>query len=221
MSKTKVLIFINPSARSTIILTKHIGKFIDQINQHLFLDIRPVNSKNVAAIAKMGITRTPTLIHGGRQYVSLEKIISLLTPPRAARETGSLDATDPDELTHKYMDSVVYAKDDGMEETEAGVFDQEIRRKMMQFQKRRPAMQGVSEDKMIKGGRKIKAIKHTAHDFATDDDFRQAAKISDTDKTPSRFAESDRSEYILEDYMNEEADRSGRVKNNKPIRWPT
>jgi hypothetical protein len=218
--KPRVQIFVKPKAKSTILLTKHIGKYIDRINKYLILDIVQVTEKNVTAIKKLGISRTPTLIHNRKQYVSLEKIVRILTPPDESKDQYGVDVGSPDELVHKYHDSVINMNDDGEEDDPSVRREDEIRRKMAAFQKRRPEMQGVNEDKYIRGGRKVVARQAARSKFANDDEFRKASRVDDVVETPTKkYIDEQDGDAILEDYYNMEADRFGRKPNRKPIRW--
>jgi hypothetical protein len=217
--KTKIIIFVNSKAASTKILTKHVSKHIDALNKVIHLEIVRVTEKNVAQIKQMGVTRTPTLLYKNKKYVSLEKIIQILTPPKHTKESFGLDIGSPDELIHKYHDGVINAQDDDDEDDPRISREDDIRRKMTAFQKRRPEMLGVEKIRKIKGGRKVVA-RTVKSKFRNDNEFRQAAGIDGQEETPRKqYFDDQDGESILEDYYNAEADRMGRKPNHKPIRW--
>jgi hypothetical protein len=223
MKKTKVTIFIKKDAKSTKILTEFIAKNIDELSKFLVIDLKQVTAKNAGEVKRLGVDRTPTLVYNGKRYVSLEKIIRILTPPKNARETYGLDTGNPDELIHKYHNGVIHTRDDDEEDDPRINRDDEIRRKMASFQKRRPQMMGMeSSDRYLRGGRKITARKRGKNEFNNDDEFRREARVDEQEDTPhSRYFSEEDGDLILENYYNHEADLQGRKKNTKPIRWST
>jgi hypothetical protein len=220
-AKKKVTIYVQPGAKSTIILTKHISKHIDNLNKILVINIIQVTEKNVASIKKMGITRTPTLISGKTKCVVLKNIMQALTPPQNAKERYGVDVGSPDELVQKYFDGVINTQDDEGDDDPQISREDEIRRKMSAFQKRRPEMRGLDDkDKYIRGGRKVVTRQAKKAKFDSDTDFRQAAGIDEQEETPHRrYLDDQDGASILEDYYNAEADKMGRKPNKKPIRW--
>lgn len=220
--KSKVLIFVKPGAKSTQILTRHIGKHIDSLNKVLLVEIIQVSEKNVAAVKKMGVTRTPTLVSGKKKCVSLEKILRALTPPQNTKEGYGIDVRSPDELVQKYFDGVINTQDDEEEDDPRVSREDDIRRKMSMFQKRRPEMKGLEKDnkRYIRGGRKIVAKKGGKNKFRSDSEFRKESGVDEQEDTPrKRYFDDQDGDRILEDYYNAEADHQGRKPNNKPIRW--
>src|SRR5271163_4881619 len=171
--KQKIQIFVNPGSGSTSTLTKHIGKHIDSINQLLILDIIQVTEKNFPSIKKIGVSKTPTLIYQGKHYVGVDKIIRILTPP--AKDRRNLESSlSSDELVRKYHESIYNSYDDNdSDETE----DDDIHRKIAAFQKRRPEMEGVNDNKYVRGGRKVVAKGNVGSRFDSDDEFRKASNV--------------------------------------------
>ena len=213
MSKPVVAIYINPEAQSTKILRNFIAKHIDQINQHLFIKLIKVTKKNVQMVKKKGIDSTPTLVHHRKKFVSLEKIIKILTPPAEHRDHYGYGNTSSDDLVHQYHSTILDTGDDNREDDELdpGVRESVIRQKMAAFQKRRPQMEGVEKQKTIKGGRKVKAAQQTKSKFDNDDDFFRATGVGTVKDTPSkRYMEEADGDLILEDYFLEEAMKSGK-----------
>jgi hypothetical protein len=225
MKKIKVVVYIKKDAASTKALTNFIAKNIDEISRTVIIDLKPVTAKNVEEIKRLGIDRTPTLVYGGKKYISLERIVKILTPKRntsaGGREGYGADASNPDELIHKYQDGVINTGDNDYEDDPRVTREDEIRRKMASFQKRRPQMSGMEgSDRYLKGGRKIVNKRSNKGRFDDDDDFRRATGVDDQEDTPqNKYLDETDGNLILEDYYNHEADLQGRKKNTKPIRW--
>lgn len=213
MSKPVVVIYINPGAQSTKILDQFLAKHIDQINEHLFVKRIKVTSKNVSMVKKKGIDHTPTLVYNRRKFVSLEKIIKILTPPAENKDHYGYGNTSSDDLVHQYHSTILDTGDDNREDDDLDPDTRTnvIRQKMAAFQKKRPQMDGVDVKNKLKGGRKVTARQPAKSKFDTDDEFRRAAKVDSVAETPSRkYMDEDDGAMILEDYYLEEANRSGK-----------
>jgi hypothetical protein len=213
MSKPVVIIYINPGAQSTKILDQFLAKHIDQINEHLFVKRIKVTSKNVAMVKKKGIDHTPTLVYNRRKFVSLEKIIRILTPPAEHKDHYGYGNTSSDDLVHQYHSTILDTGDDNKEDDDLEPDNRTnvIRQKMAAFQKRRPQMDGVEGSRKLKGGRKVKTVQPTKSKFDTDEEFRKAARVDNIAETPSRkYMDEDDGAMILEDYYLEEANKSGK-----------
>jgi len=215
-----VRIYLKEGAKSTKILLNHICKYIGDLAKVMVLKPIYIDKKNVAAAQKIGISRTPTLIYKDKHYVSLEKIVQVLTPPKRAKLGFGLSANSPDELIHSYHDGIMNAQDNDDDDDDPRINrDEDIRRKMAAFQKKRPQMKGVGDEKYIKGGRKVVA-KSVKSKFKSDSEFREAAGIDEIKATPSKkYYDDEDGDSILEEYYNSEADKMGRKPNHKPIRW--
>lgn len=218
MQKPRVTIFVKPGAPTTIALTKHIGKYIDELTKVLTLDIVQVTSKNITSVKAAGVTRTPTLLHNKKLYTDIEKIVRMLTPSKQAKEQYGLAGGCPEDLTYRYMCSIIDAGEEEDEDPRIAR-DEDIRRKMSAFQKKRPEMKGVGQDRMLKGGRKVVA-KQVKSTFKNDSEFRQTAGLDSEKQTPvGEYMGDEDGSLLLEEYYNQEADLFGRKPNKKPIRW--
>lgn len=218
--KLRVQLYVQPKAKSTLILTNHLGKYIDHINKRIHIDIIYVNDGNLRVVQQRGITRTPTMVCNGKYYTCLEKIISILTPPSNVREQFGIENASPEELVSRHQEAVINAAPDEEEDNPGIKREEELQRKMAAMQRKRPEMEGVNDASKIRGGRKIVSRQTVKSSFNNDEDFRAASNI-DVDPTPVKeyYGEEDGAR-TLEAYYNMEADRCGRRLNNKNIRWP-
>jgi hypothetical protein len=217
-TKPVLYLYIKQDAKTTKILLNFIGKHIDAINKKFVIKSTMVTSKNAAEVKSKGVSRTPTLIVGKQKYETLEKIVKVITPATERKEGFGFSTRSPEELTQSYLDGVLNSKDD--DDDPVSGFDEDFRRKMANFQKRRPAMEGVEKSSMLKGGRKITAKKKVPQSFSDDSEFQEFAGVNNLENTPSDkyFSETD-GDALLEEYYNKLADEGGRKPNNKRIRW--
>lgn len=211
MGKPTVIIYVQPDAKSTEILTNFIAKHLDRINHSLTVRIIRVTARNAKLVKQSGIERTPTLVYDGRKFVTLEKIVKILTPPELNQDNYGYGNTSSDELIHKYQNAILDTGDED-DETDPGVRGEVLRQKMAALQKRRPAMEGVDKSRQLRGGRKVTARPPAKAKFDSDDDFRKATRVDNIEDTPTKADYMDETDgaRILEDYFNDEADRSGR-----------
>lgn len=213
MNKPSVVIYVNPTSDSTKILLKFIGKFIDQINEHLVIKMIKVTKQNVDQVKAKGIERTPTLVYERKKYVSVEKIIKILTPPAEQKDHYGYGITSSDELVHTYHDAILNADDDedALDEDNPENRADVIRQKMAAMQKRRPEMSGVDSTKKLKGGRKLKNNPMGKRKFESDDDFVKASRTDNIESTPIKgYMDEADGALLLEEYYLEEAKRSGK-----------
>jgi hypothetical protein len=220
--KPLVYIFIKPHAQSTKILTRYVAKNLDLINQYVIVKFIRVEKATLDLVKRQGIKHTPTLIHNKKKYVTLEKIIKILTPPNQRKDNFGYGRTSSDEFLHDMQMAVLDDESDG----DADEFDtdrrgEELRQKMTAFQTRRPEMKGVSKKQKLRGGRKVHASNPKKTDFRNDNEFRNLTGIDNIDSTPTSmgFTELD-GETLLENYRNEIADAEGRkpsTKRRRPI----
>jgi hypothetical protein len=213
MSKPIVIIYVNPGSKSTIKLDEFLADNIDQINEHLYVKRIKVTGKNVALVKKKGIDHTPTLVYNRRKFVSLEKIIRILTPPAKHKDHFGYGNTSSNDLIHQYHSTILDTGDENAEDDDMDPDNRTsvIRNKMAAFQKRRPQMDGVSKDSKLKGGRKVKATQPAKSKFDNDDEFRKASRVDNISETPARkYLEEDDGAMILEDYYLNEANMSGK-----------
>jgi hypothetical protein len=218
MAKIRVMVFVKPKADSTKYLVKHIGKHIDNLNKILIINIIQVTKSNLSEVKAMGVTRTPTLVYNKKLYVTLEKIIRILTPPQNAKETYGPGIEDPEDLIRRYHSGVIDSDDSPGDGDEKELRQDDIMRKMAAFQKRRPQMEGVPEKARLRGGRKVVA-RHKKDKFNSDDAFRKESGVDEAEETPGFGHHEYDGPSMLEDYYNREADNFGRKRNDKPIRW--
>jgi hypothetical protein len=212
MDKPIVLIYVQPKAKSTEVLTNFIGKHIDQINENLMVKLIKVTAKNVQIIKAKGIERTPTLVYEKKKYVSLEKIMKMLTPPAENKDHFGYGNTSPDDLVHSFHDAIISTGDDDEPDDDSPEMrGQVIRQKMAAMQKRRPEMQGVESNKKIKGGRKVKSGTPGKTKFESDADFVKASRTDNMELTPFKtYMDDADGDLILEEYFLDEANRSGK-----------
>lgn len=219
LSKPIVKIYLSTTAKSTTLLTAHLAKHIDALNNLLMIQFIYITEKNAEAIQKRGIRRTPTLIHSDRKFEGLEKIIQVLTPPKQGRETYGYGMTSPDEMLHQWQsEAMSRANDEDDDESNADVVENKMRARMAVFQKKRARMEGTSKEHTVPGGRKVKA-KNNQKTYDGDSDFIKDAGVDQdrTDNTPTeRFVEDADGELLLEDYYLNEAMAAG--KTTKPRR---
>lgn len=224
MSKPTVYIYLNEKAASTVTLSKHLAKHIDDLNNLLLIHFIYITKNNSEKVKQKGIRKTPTLIYENRRFEGLEKIIQVLTPPQRNKESYGYGVTNPDEMLHKWQDEIIqnHADDDQEEALGDTIGDTEIRDKMAAFQKKRPKMSdNVSQKQKIPGGRLVKG-KSNQKEYHGDDDFLKDSGVNNQDQTPtSQYTEDVDGELLLEDYYLEEAYASGLKKHsNKPVRKP-
>jgi len=212
MSKPKVHIYIKPNAQSTRVLTKYVAKNLDLINQYVMVKFIRVEKDTMALVKKQGIKHTPTLVYNKKKYVTLEKIIKVLTPPDQRKDNFGYGRTNQDEFLHDMQMAVLddESDPDGSENDEDRR-GEELRQKMAAFQTRRPEMKGVSKKQKLRGGRKVHASQPKKTDFRNDNEFRNLTGVDNIDSTPSygHFGNED-GELLLEEYRNELADAEGR-----------
>lgn len=219
MSKPMVDVYLNTKAPSTKVLTEHLAKYIDDLNQILLINFIYITDKNAPLVKKRGVRRTPTLKYGKRTYEGLEKIIRVLTPPKSGKETYGYGNTNPDEMLHEYQNEIIDNRADDEQEDQddmnGDARTQQIRSRIAAFQKRRPKMDGVGQKQKIAGGRKIKS-KFNQKEYAgssADDDFLKDSGVGSIDQTPTeRYVEDTDGELILEDYYLNEAIANGKVQ---------
>lgn len=213
MSKPIVNIYVNPHAESTKILDVFLAKHIDQINQHLYVKRIKVTGKNIAIIKKKGIDHTPTLVYNRRKYVSLDKIVRILTPPAENKDHYGYGNTSSNDLVHQYHSTILDTGDDNGEddETDPETRSNVIRQKMAALQKRRPEMDGVDTKRKLKGGRKVKANQLGKTKFDNDEEFKKYAGIDNIIDTPARkYTDDFDGAMILEEYYLDEAMKNGK-----------
>lgn len=211
MSKLPTIkLFITPNSPTTKILNKFIAENIDRINQHFYIERISINSQNVNAIKKMGITQTPSLIFNRQLIVGLQQIIQVLKPPPIKHQKPRFNELDPEGELSNFQKKII---DEG-EEDEVDK-NEDFQKKAAIFQKRRPEMQGVDDHLKIPGGQKIKTrndnIKST---FKSDDEF-----LGQTNKGANNYNYNESmGDEILEDYYLGIAKEHGDKKVSKPRR---
>jgi hypothetical protein len=221
MNKPIAVLYINPTAKSTELLDSFLAKYIDKINQHLYIKKIKVSSKNIDEVKSRGIIQTPTLVYNQRQIISVEKIIKFLTPPSDSKEQFRSGVSNPDDLIHQYQDTLMQQEDVDDDPGDAINRDAEIRQKMAALQKRRPEMDGVDRKAKLDGGRKVKATQPVKSKFDNDDDFRSAARVDNITETPmKKYMDDEDGAMILEEYYLSEANASGKKQSTKPRRKP-
>jgi len=220
--KPNVYIYIKPNAQSTKILIRYVAKNLDLINQYVMVKFVKVTKETMNVVKKQGIKHTPTLVHNGKKYVTLEKIIKILTPPNQRKDNFGYGRTSADEFLH---DMQMACLDDESDQ-DADEFDmdkrgEELRHKMAAFQTKRPEMKGVSKKQKLRGGRKVHASNPKTTDFRNDNEFRNLTGVDNMESTPAYggFTAED-GDLLLEEYRNELADAEGRkpsTRRRRPI----
>lgn len=219
MQKQWGTIYVNPNSKSTQILDQFLAKYIDQINRRIFLKIVRVTNQNVDEVKKRGIEQTPTLVVGNAKYVSLEKIVKILTPPADQKDSFGFGNSNPNDLITQYHTTILDTGDDNKDDDETNPDNRAnvLREKMSAFQKRRPAMSGVEGNSKLSGGRRVQAGNSKAK-FSNDDEFRKASNIDNIIETPTqKYMDDNDGGAILEEYFLQEAINSGK-KVGKPRR---
>jgi hypothetical protein len=216
MNKPVVVIYVQKDQKSTKVLTDFIANNIDRINHSLIIKLTTVNAGNAKAVKGSGIERTPTLVYDGKKFVTLEKIIQILTPPEITKDNFGYANTNPDDLVHQYQSTIMDAGDDGDDGDDQDTRGEVIRQKMVQMQKKRPQMDGVEGDRRLNGGRKITSKQPPKKQFSDDDEFRRATRVDNVDDTPMKeYTDDIDGSRMLEDYYNDEADKAGRLHTGK------
>lgn len=216
MGKPTVIIYVQNEAKSTQILTAFIGKHIDRINHYLTVRIIKVTAKNSRIVKANGIERTPTLVYNNRKFVTLEKIIALLTPPELNKDNYGYGNTSSDDLVQSYQDNIINAGDDDDDPADPDVRTKVIQQKMAALQKRRPEMNGVDTDRKLKGGRKVTSRPGGRKEFKDDEEFYKASRVDNIEDTPTKnYMDESDGALILEEYYNSEADAAGRKVGKK------
>lgn len=209
--KKKVQIYVKPGSPAAKELTRFIGKHVDEINKRIIVKIIKVTPKNSRKVQNLRITKTPTLAYNGKKYIGTKKIIAILRPPTAYRDsyTGSMSA---EEMVHRYLiKSIRDGEGEDEDENDPANRGDYLRAKAAAFQAKRPAMEGFNGSPPISGGRKTSRGRRRSKktSFVDDEDFINA--IGDVEETPTEqyFAEED-GDRILEDERNRLADMFGR-----------
>jgi hypothetical protein len=211
LTKPTVVIYVQPDADSTRVLTDYIGKNIDKINDFLVVKFIKVNPKNVQLVRARGVERTPTLVYNKKKYISVEKIISILTPPANNQDHFGYGNTSSDDMVHAYHDAILNTGEDDQDEDHPDMRSQVIKQKMVAFQKRRPEMHGVESGRKVKGGRKITSKPPPKSEFGNDAEFVKASRKDNVESTPfKRYADDQDGDYLLEEYYLDEANKSGK-----------
>jgi hypothetical protein len=211
-SKPVVDIYLKTKSESAKMLTAHLAKHIDQLNELIMINFIYITEGNAQAVQRKGIRRTPTLIYYNRTFEGLDKIIKVLTPPKNNSENYGYGVTSPDEMLDKWQSDIIDSTAEEEEEDDMSpeARSEQIRRKMAQMQKNRPQMHGVPSKNKISGGRKLTAPK-AQKEYSNDDDFLNASGISSVKATPaSPYVDSADGELILEDYYLDEALKNGK-----------
>ncbi len=142
--------------------------------------------------------------------------MTILTPPEINKDNFGYANSSPDDMVHQYQSTIIDAGDDGglgEDENDPSVRADVIRQKMAAMQKRRPEMSGELGDRKLKGGRKVTSRQPAKKTFGDDEEFRRASRVDNIDETPMKEYDDDTDgARILEDYYNDEADKSGRKK---------
>lgn len=219
--KPNVLIFIKPGAQSTKVLTKYVAKNLDVINQYVMVKFIKVDKTTIAKVKEAGIKHTPTLVHNKKKYVTLEKIIKILTPPNQRKDNFGYGRTSSDEFLHDMQMACLDDESDEVDENDMDVRTEEIRQRMASFQTRRPEMKGVSSRQKLRGGRKVHATQPKKTEFNNDEQFRNLTGVDNIDSTPTygSFSNED-GELLLEEYRNNLADAEGRkpmTRRRRPV----
>jgi hypothetical protein len=217
-TKDKLIIAVNENSPSAKIITAHAGKYINEINKVYRLEFIKINAANAPRVRALGITQAPTLIRErDRKYVKgVEDIIRFLTPVPQRKISFGVGHTNPEDAMHAMMLDTMGRpeNDDGDEEEDRG---EVLRKKMAEFQKKRPQMSNdVPSDARIKGGRAI-INKPPPKNIDSDDAFLNASGRDNIRETPTDmgFGEMD-GNATLEEWYLDEAYAFGKQSKGKP-----
>lgn len=205
-------LYIRSETQHGKMVLNHISNVIDKLNnKSIFIDIIYVTPQNSKEIKQRGIEFTPTLLFHGRKISGADAIIRFLTPPKEMKADPEINEN-VNEYLNSYFTREMVMYDDNPETP----IDEEIKRKMLAFQKRRTEMVGVEDKNFIPGGHKI-SKKETKNIFNNDEEFYNESSLKDMELTP--YKDTDDGAKFLEEYYNREADSCGRkpYKRKHPI----
>lgn len=210
--KKKVKIYVNPNTQTTNALMDFIADNIDEISRRIIIDRVRVTRKNFQTLKDRGITKTPTLVYDGKQYVGAQKIMRILKPPSAHKDNFGSNLSAEEMVQRFHMRAIAPDEQEGEtpDEDDPNNRTSMLRQRMAAFQKKRDAMLGFGDNPPIPGGkppRKGRAAR--AKSFNNDEDFMSAMDAVEETPTEMTMTEED-GDRILEDERNRLADEMGR-----------
>jgi hypothetical protein len=205
--KPIMYIVINGESQSGKLVSSHVAKYMADISQNYKVEILKSNPKNIRIIRELGVTALPTMVVNGKKIEGAEKIVKILTPVRDQQSGFGMGYDNPEESVRNMMISNMGRPED--DDDEADNREEVIRKKMADFQKKRPQMSdNVPKDARINGGRQI--ISRQAPVFADDDDsFVRASGRDNITETPT-IQNMDDGDSILEEFYLDEAIQHGK-----------
>jgi len=220
---TEAVLYVQKGLSTTDQISHFLGQHIAEINKRFFIKRVYVTTQNVSAVKNLGIRQTPCLYVNGRLAFGPQKIVEILTPPSREADNFGFANASPEEFISRYQESLIQDEQDEEDGEDRGDV---IRRRMAEFQRKRPEMEGVDKKTRVPGGRVLKPKRVKQQDFKTDEEFARATRVDNVELTPvAAFTSDADGEAILEEYRNETADMydPGRKQKNakKPRRRPT
>jgi hypothetical protein len=208
-----VTIYVNPNTDATKALMGFIADNIDEIMKRIEIKRIKVDKTNSKKLQAQGITKTPTLVYEGKQYVGAQKIMRILKPPTAQRDNFGAH-TSPEEMVHKYLERAIGTPGDAEEdEDENGNREAQLRQRMTALEKRRKGMIGGTDHPNMKGGGRKRGAPQKAKTFETDEDF--IGQADRDEETPTEPAAEEDGALIWENELNMLADQMGRKVGGK------
>jgi hypothetical protein len=196
---------------TTQVIIDFLSHHITAINTRFEIVRVYVTASNVGKVKERGIQTTPCLVIANKQYTGQERIIQILTPPNRQVDGFGQSALSPEEMLDRYTRTIIETREEDEEEDEEVGSDPHrtaaIQKRMSEFQKRRPKMEGVDSKNRVPGGQAKRAKKVVQPNFKSDDDFYHATRHDNIEPTPvADFTDNADGEAILEEYRNETAD---------------
>lgn len=193
-------VYLQKGSKTSGILIQFINSNIDKINKLCRLDLKYINPTITSQLKKIGVTSAPVLIIDGNVIQGVEKIIRRISPPSILKDRSDFGTDSWEEEFHQHCMKLIpsdsFNPDEDTEETNS---EEDIKRKMIAMQKRRPRMIDVDRNHIIEGGRdiKFKSKSRDRNGFDSDESFLDEARF-DNVETPT-ITDSENGDLILEE----------------------
>lgn len=211
-AKDVLYLVVDDSRPSAKIIIAHVGKNINEIQKRFNIQFVRVNAHNARQIRGLGVTQVPTLVRKKdlKRIEGTEKILKFLTPIPQRKMSFGLGYDNPEEAIHDFQLNMMGRpeNDEPDEEEDRG---EVLRKKMAEFQKKRPQMSdNVPSEARIQGGRPT-ITRQPPKNIDTDEGFLNASGRDNIRETPTDmgFGDADGS-AILEDWYLDEANAFGK-----------
>ncbi len=216
--KIIIRIFVSPDSQCTKNLYEKIDPILTELNKNniilRFVKVTQANKDQI--IKQFDIHRCPTLAYRNTRKIGIDDIVAYLITCIKVRRSQKASTT-PEDLMTKYQRGILDLGDN-KEDDEDEKRSDTIRKKMEEFQKRRPKMMGVDSASKLPGGKPVKAVKRTIK-FSDDGDgdkkFVEQSGINEINP-PAQYSREEDGDMTLENYYLDEAIRSGKQVKTKP-----